>query len=185
MTRPLFLFAGVLGAALLCCSSVALAGPQYRVVATPLRGGEAPVDEYFGRYRLSSLSIRNAISDMTIEGNSPLALPLQIERIDAVRSALPLWAQAYPHDPWVPTATYKFAQFLTGKRIGSFDAAALGFWSYLVWAYPRTLYASQAQTAIDGLDMVPAFDVLYQPPASDLASVRDQSYHLLVIRRHR
>lgn len=185
MARPLVVFACAFCAAVVARSLPAQAGPQYSIVATPLRGGEAPVDEYFGRYQLSSLSIRTAISDMTIEGNSPLALPLQVERIQAVRSALPQWAQAYPRDPWVPSTTYRFAQFLIGKRIGSFDAAALGYLSYLVWAYPRTPYARQAQDAIDSLDMVPAFDLLSGPAVLELPNVSQASLHLLSVRHRR
>ena len=169
MTRPLFLSACALGAALLLRAGLAQAA-QYLVVAAPLRGGEAPADEYFGPYRLSSLSIRNAISDMTIEGNSPLALPL--------------WAQAYPSDPWVPSATFKFAQFLSGKRVAAFDPAALGLFSYLVWAYPHTWYAAQAQAAIDSFDMLPPFDQLAGPTIGQLAKVTEVSLRSLSVRRH-
>jgi len=183
MTRPLFLSACALGAALLLRAGLAQAA-QYLVVAAPLRGGEAPADEYFGPYRLSSLSIRNAISDMTIEGNSPLALPLQLDRIEAVRSALPLWAQAYPSDPWVPSATFKFAQFLSGKRVAAFEPAALGLFSYLVWAYPHTWYAAQAQAAIDSFDMLPPFDQLAGPTIGQLANVNEVSLRSLSVRRH-
>jgi hypothetical protein len=184
MSRLLFLVACVLGAALLTCSTAAQADPQYSIVAAPLHGGEAPADEYFGPYRLSSLSIRNAISDMTIEGNSPLALPLQLDRIEAVRAALPEWAQAYPHDPWVPSATYKFAQFLIGKHVAAFDPSALAFFSYLVWAYPHTWYATHAQTAIDDFDMLPTFDQLSGPNVNHLANVHEAAQGQLSIRHH-
>jgi hypothetical protein len=182
MPRLLFLFACVLEAALIVGSGPARAGSQYTVVAAPLRSGEAPADEYFGPYRLSSLSIRNAISDMTIEGNSPLALPLQIDRIEAVRAALPVWAQAYPHDPWVPSAIFKFAQFLIGKRVATFDPAALAFLSYLVLAYPHTGYATQAQAAIDSFEMLPAFDQLSGPRVNQLANVHEAALGFLSVR---
>ena len=185
MTRLLFLFAGALATALLLCAGPVQAAARYFVVAAPLRGTEAPADEYFGPYRLSSLSIRNAISDMTIEGNSPLALPLQRDRIEAVRAALPLWAQAYPHDPWVPSSTFKFAQFLSGKGVAAFDPAALGLFSYLVWAYPHTWYATQAQVALDSFDMLPPFDQLAGPTVGQLANVSEVSLRSLSVRHQR
>ncbi len=188
MSRPLFfVWRVLLAAALLCYPQAALAksaGSQFQVVAAPPPRVEAPADEYFGRYRLSSLSVRTAISDMTIEGNSPLALPLQIERIEAVQSALPDWAQAYPHDPWLPSAMFKFAQFLIAKGVPSLYPSALAFLSYLVTVYPNTWYATHAQAAIADLDMFPDIDQLSGPTVGQLANVRDHDFATLTVRRH-
>ena len=160
-------------------------GPSFQVIARPPRRIEAPADEYFGRYRLSSLSVRNAISDMTIEGTSPLALPLQLGRIEAVRSALPEWADRYPRDPWVPSSIFKFAVFLISKQEPSFGPTALAFLSYLEWAYPHTWYARNSQAAIADLQMSPNVDPLIGPTVGQLALVRDHSFAALGIRRHR
>jgi hypothetical protein len=179
MSRPRLFIAIVALVAALAAAAQAHAvqppstAPAFTVVARPLPPIEAPADEYFGRYRLSNLSVRNAISDMLIEGNSPLALPLQMGRIEAVRSALPAWALAYPHDPWVPSTTLAFAKFLIAKGVPSLYPSALAFLSYLVDVYPRTSYAAQAQQAIDGLAMFPDIDQLSGPTVGQLVLVRD------------
>jgi len=160
-------------------------GPAFQVVGQPLPRIEAPADEYFGRYRLSSLSVRNAISDMTIEGNSPLALPLQIERIEAVRSALPEWADRYPRDPWLQSSMFKFAEFLISKNDPAFSPAAMAFLSYLQWAYPRTWYATHARAVLADLVMLPDMDPFSGPTVGQLALVRDHDLGWLAIRRHR
>ena len=187
--RPLFLMTF----AVIATASHALAPGQaaqtppalYQVTARPLGIAQAPADEYFGRYKLSSLGVRNAIRDMTIEGDSPLALPLQTERIAAIESALPAWADKYPHDPWVPSALAKFGVFLISKHVPQFDRAALAFLSYLQWAYPKTWYASYAQAHLDTLDMLPNIDMQDAPTASQLASVSEYYGRSLSIRRHR
>jgi len=162
-----------------------IAAVTYLVAAKAPGVAQAPADEYFGRYRLSSLGVRNAIRDMTIEGDSPLALPLQTERITAVESALPAWADKYPRDPWVPSAIAKFAAFLISKRVPEYDRAALAFFSYLEWAYPKTWYASYAQAHLDELDMLPNIDLQYGPTVGQLASVSEYYMLSLGIRRHR
>jgi hypothetical protein len=177
MVRPLF-FMMLVVAASTSHAQAAGQGSQtatvtYQVIAKPLGNVQAPADEYFGRYRLSSLGVRNAIRDMTIEGDSPLALPLQTERIAAVESALPAWADKYPHDPWVPSAIAKFAVFLISKRVAEYDRSALAFFSYLQWAYPKTWYASYAQAHLDELDMLPNIDLQYGPTVGQLASVSE------------
>src|ERR1039457_6613889 len=62
------------------------------IVAQPLRpSAQAPADEYFGVQRLSNLGIRSMLHDMMIEGTSPLALPLQMQRMAGIESAFPPW----------------------------------------------------------------------------------------------
>ena len=157
----------------------------YQVTARPLGFAQAPADEYFGRYKLSSLGVRNSIRDMTIEGESPLALPLQTERIAAIESALPAWADKYPHDPWVPSALAKFGVFLISKHVPQYDRVALAFLSYLLWSYPKTWYASYAQAHLDTLDMLPNIDMQDGPTVGQLASVSEHYGRSLSIRRHR
>ena len=87
----------------------------YLVAARPITRAPAPADEYFGRYKLSFLGIRNIIHDMNIEGDSPLALPLQQGRIHEVAGSLADWANRYPRDKWLPGTTASFVRFLERK----------------------------------------------------------------------
>src|SRR5476649_967841 len=77
----------------------------YVVAARPISGAPAPADEYFGRFKLSFLGIRNIIHDMNIEGDSSLALPMQEARIREVAGSLGDWANRYPRDKWHPGTT--------------------------------------------------------------------------------
>ena len=189
MVRPLlFMTLAVAASISHAKAEAAVQSPQvpaasFQVIARPLGLGQAPVDEYFGRYRLSSLGIRNAIRDMTIEGDSPLALPLQAERIAAVESALPAWADKYPSDPWVPSVIAKFAVFLISKRVPQCDRPAVAFLSYLQWVYPKTWYASYAQAHLDALDMLPNIDMQSGPTVGQLASVSEYYGRTLGVRR--
>jgi hypothetical protein len=176
MLRPLLFVVQAIAA------SAAIAHPQsapgeptadtmYQVIARPTAPIEAPADVYFGRYKLSNLGVRNAIRDMTIEGDSPLALPLQTGRINAVESALPDWANRYPHDPWLPSAIVKFSVFLVSKQQPDYDRAALA-WLYLLAAwYPRTWYGEYAQTQLEAFDLIPNIDLESGPTTGQLARV--------------
>jgi hypothetical protein len=94
------------------------------VDAQPLTPANAPADEYFGRQKMSYLGVRNVIHAFAVEGGSPLALPLQRARIDAVHSALVDWGDKYPRDPWLPGSTLRFAYFLASKDDPFTDAMA-------------------------------------------------------------
>ncbi len=127
----------------------------FSVVARPI-ALEAPADEYFGPYKLSNLGVRNAIYDMTVEGNSPLALPLQVERIAAVEDALVIWANRYPYDKWLPPAMWKFSIFLLSKDIPQYDRDAWALLQLLAQQYPQTWYGRNAAQRLIDLDLAPS-----------------------------
>jgi hypothetical protein len=135
----------------------------FLVTATPIKSVQAPADVYFGTYRLSNLSVRNAIHDMDVEGDSPLALPGQLERIAAVQSALAQWALLYPRDPWVPGTIQAFATFLLGKGLPQYDRVAYALLDELTLLYPQTKAGRAAQTQLDGLNLLPQFDLSFGP----------------------
>src|SRR5450755_1991263 len=87
----------------------------YTVSARAFTYAPAPADEYFGRFKLSNLGMRNIIHDMNIEGDSPLALPLQQGRIREVAGSLSDWANRYPRDTWLPGTAASFVRFLERK----------------------------------------------------------------------
>ena len=86
------------------------------VSARPISRAPAPADEYFGRFKLSFLGIRNIIHDMNIEGDSSLALAIQEGRIHEVAGSLADWANRYPRDKWLPGTTAAFVRFLERKQ---------------------------------------------------------------------
>jgi hypothetical protein len=101
------------------------------VSAHPISRAPAPADEYFGRFKLSFLGIRNIIHDMNVEGDSSLALTTQEGRIHEVAGSLADWANRYPRDIWVPGTTASFVRFLERKQSADTSLLAADFIAYL------------------------------------------------------
>jgi hypothetical protein len=131
----------------------------YIVAARPISRAPAPADEYFGRFKLSFLGIRNIIRDMNVEGDSPLALPLQEGRIHEVAGSLADWANRYPRDKWLPGTTASFVRFLERKNDAGAALLAADLIAYLNDRYASTRtgkwYAalSAAHTPVTGIDL--------------------------------
>lgn len=104
---------------------------MYTVAARPISSAPAPADEYFGRFKLSFLGIRNIIHDMNIEGDSSLALPMQEGRIREVAGSLADWANRYPRDKWIPGTTASFVRFLERKNSADTSLLAANYIAYL------------------------------------------------------
>jgi hypothetical protein len=123
-------------------------GTLVNVTAQPLTATNAPADEYFGKFKLSNLGIRNIIRAFRIEGNSPLALPIQRARILAVDLALVDWGEKYPRDLWLIGTTFGFADVLSMKQDIDTDAIAINLLLRTSQRFENTKYE---KTAIDRL----------------------------------
>jgi len=148
----------------------------YEVKAAPLTPEAAPADEYFGRFKLSNLGIRNIIHDIMIEGNSPLALPKQQSRIQAAESAMADWANKYPRDRWLPGAVVKFAAMLESKQQPFYDQAAYSLWYFLMEHYPNTWFSKYALRQLRGYDEVANIDMVNAPDVHEVSDVIDYFY---------
>jgi hypothetical protein len=151
----------------------------YFVAARPIARAPAPADEYFGRYKLSFLGIRNIIRDMNIEGDSPLALPLQEGRIHEVAGSLADWANRYPRDKWLPGTTASFVRFLERKDDAASALLAADLIAYLNDRFATTRsgkwYAAlaAAHVPVTGVDLTaaPAPFRLYGPFDPDVLNL--------------
>ena len=150
----------------------------YKVIAAPLTEPSAPADEYFGRLKLSNLGIRNIIHAITVEGNSPLALPGQVTRIQAVRDSMADWADKYPRDSWLPGTIVKFATLLESKQQPSYDETAISLFWLLVEHYPKTWYSKFAARQLANYEEVPPMDMLTSPDVNDFANVAAYTFPL-------
>ncbi|MEO6836179.1 MAG: hypothetical protein ABI231_09800 [Candidatus Tumulicola sp.] len=146
------------------------------VAAPPNQHRQAPADEYFGTNRLSNLGVRNAIRDMNIEGTSPLALPIQLERIAAVQAAFAVWADRYPSDSWLPGTMLDFAKFLQSKQQAWTDDIALGYLLFLETRYPQTRAGFEAREMRARYHPIPDFDLSAAPPADPHQSVGENLF---------
>jgi hypothetical protein len=151
----------------------------YLVAARPIARAPAPADEYFGQYKLSFLGIRNIIHDMNIEGDSPLALPLQEGRIHEVAGSLADWANRYPRDKWLPGTTASFVRFLERKNDAGSALLAADLIAYLNDRFASTrsgkFYAAlaAAHVPVSGVDLTaaPAPFRLYGPFDPDVLNL--------------
>lgn len=148
-----------MGLAIASRISAARADDAFIVTATQPASVQAPADVYFGPYRLSNLSVRNAIHDMDVEGDSPLALPGQVERITAVEAALAQWSLAYPRDPWLPPSIHAFASFLLGKGLPQYDRVAFALLDELTLRYGASADGKAASDELAAFSMLPQFDL--------------------------
>jgi hypothetical protein len=131
----------------------------------PLPPAAAPADEYFGHQKLSNLGIRNIIRAFRIEGNSPLALPIQRGRMQAVDSALFDWGEKYPRDPWLSGAVFGFADVLLIKHDVQTDTMAVDLLLRATQRYAGTHYESEAVRELEAIR--PVRDVDWSAASGD------------------
>ena len=63
----------------------------------------APADEYFGRYKMSILGVRNTLRDVDARlRTNPAIAGTVIGMIDLTEDAIKDWERKYPHDTWIP-----------------------------------------------------------------------------------
>ncbi|HET9343844.1 MAG TPA: hypothetical protein VFO25_13100 [Candidatus Eremiobacteraceae bacterium] len=154
-------------------------GPDGRatvaVDAHPLTPPDAPADQYFGRLKLSNLGVRNIIHALSIEGRSPLALPLERTRIMGVETALAQWGEEFPRDSWLRGAMLSFAGVMAGKHDPDTDRLAVDYYLQTAIRYPNTPWSRQALRQLASLEPATGVDwsiCPYDPP--DMAMIEAQ-----------
>ena len=136
---------------------------SFAVHGRPVSGAPAPADEYFGRFKLSFLGIRNIIRDMNTEGDSSLALPIQEGRIHEVAGSLADWANRYPRDKWLPTTISSFVRFLERKQSPDTALIAADYIAYLNDRFAATPSAKWYAALAAAHNPVVAVDLLTVP----------------------
>lgn len=137
------------------------------VDARPLPPPDAPADQYFGRLKLSNLGVRNIIHALSVEGHSPLALPLERTRIMGVETALAQWGEEFPRDSWLRGAMLSFAGVMAGKHDPDTDRIAVDYYLQTAIRYPNTPWSRQAMRQLASLEPATGIDwsiCPYDPP---------------------
>jgi hypothetical protein len=91
----------------------------------------APADEYFGRYHLSILGIRNAIAGMTNGAQQdPKSASRYLESAELTEDAIHQWQQRYPQDSWLPKTilSLETLYIAIGSDKGEKQAEATAAW---------------------------------------------------------
>lgn len=129
------------------------------VAATPLSPEKGPADEYFGKFKFSNLGIRNIVHDLRIQGVSPVALQSQRFHIEEARSALAMWNDIYPRDPWIPSTMLQFADQMRARQQADLDITALYFYTYLGEHFSGHYFGNLAEARMRGYDPTPPYDL--------------------------
>jgi hypothetical protein len=100
----------------LCCWCSAAATAQTRV---------APLDEYFGKSKLSPLGIENIIHDTNLRVHyNPANAARYYATLASAEDALDDWARKYPGDPWLPGRAYYMSHVFWAMHTHAADVAA-------------------------------------------------------------
>ena len=85
----------------------------------------APLDEYFGRMKLSPLGINNTIHDTNLHVRYDSAnAGHYYQALAWAEDALHDWARKYPHDTWLPGRAYYMSHVFWQMHSPEGDAAA-------------------------------------------------------------
>ena len=117
-------------------------GPAKKAAIHASAARLAPLDEYFGRLKMSVLGVRNKVTQLGLDADlhpehdrAVLAQAVFVE--DAMRD----WARKYPYDRWLPR--YAYALETMYERIPGAEAhrRAIRQVDYITAYFPATPYA--------------------------------------------
>ncbi|HET9097601.1 MAG TPA: hypothetical protein VFN37_13150 [Candidatus Baltobacteraceae bacterium] len=164
MTRTSLVFAVTLATlaafSLSSSNGIALSGP---VSLSNL----APADEYFGRQKLSPISIRHMVYSLKDELYHARRRSDAIEH-DAgiVDDALQDWSSRFPRDSWLPSTFWNLAQLYASLPGVDARTRALGILQQLRDRFPETPYAAGAAREMPA-SLVRAVDAVSGSPPSE------------------
>jgi hypothetical protein len=105
----------------------------------------APADQYFGKFKMSTLRIRYEIMQLRSHYESHKLLPEEARHLATLdENAYYAWADGYPHDDWLPSAGLLIAQFY--EELPGSDARnrAIRALIYVKTHFPKTTYGQKA-----------------------------------------
>jgi hypothetical protein len=116
------------------------------------RQAKAPADEYFGRYKISILGVRNVIYDVDArsENASEDAAAGMCRKLILAEEALRDWQTKYPDDTWIPKFGYammkdyeKIDSVIVSDELHPAGVHAIDLSIWLDKAYPNSEFAPQ------------------------------------------
>jgi len=107
----------------------------------------APVDEYFGKMKLSPLGINNTIHDTSQHVKYDQANAARYYTgLEWAEDALHDWARKYPQDTWLPGRAYFMSHVFWQMHTAEADAAADRCRQLLFTQFPKSRWASMAKS---------------------------------------
>ncbi|MBV8163062.1 MAG: hypothetical protein JOZ91_02225 [Candidatus Eremiobacteraeota bacterium] len=107
----------------------------------------APVDEYFGKMKLSPLGINNTIHDTSMHLKyDPANAARYYTGLEWAEDALHDWARKYPGDTWLPGRAYFMSHVFWQMHTPDGDAAADRCRTLLFTQFPKSHWAALAKS---------------------------------------
>jgi TolA-binding protein len=137
------LFLSALAACITLSASAAFATTHPKV---------APLDEYFGRMKLSPLGIENIIHDTNLRVHyDPAHASQYYGTLATAEDALDDWARKYPADPWLPGRAYFMSHVFWQMHTPDATAAAEHCRHLLFAQFPKSHWAKVAKNETQAL----------------------------------
>lgn len=132
--------------AILLSAAVALTLAWCGAASATTHADLAPLDEYFGKAKLSPLGIENTIHDTNLRVHyDPEHASRYYSTLEVAENALHDWARKYPHDPWLPGRAYFMSHVFWSMNAPQADAAAQRCRLLLFTRFPDSHWALLAK----------------------------------------
>jgi hypothetical protein len=108
----------------------------------------APADRYFGRLKLSYLTINNTFQHAAISAGNHTTDPRIAHKIDFAMEALNDWERLYPRDPHLPRSYFLGQLTLKKIWIKKYQDKAWEYMQYIVATFPATYFGKTVKGAL-------------------------------------
>lgn len=117
--------------------------------AVLLAATSAPVDQYFGKLKMSALRIRYEVVSIRDRYETHKMLPEDAMHLALLtEEAFDDWARKYPKDSWLASTGYMFAKVYAELPGAAARDRAVGLFTYVKSHFPNTRYASESRDAL-------------------------------------
>jgi len=123
--------------------------PVLFAAAVLLAATSAPVDQYFGKLKMSALRIRYEIVSIRDRYETHKMLPEDALHLALLtEEAFDDWARKYPKDSWLASTGYMFAGVYAEMPGTTARGHAVTLYTFVKSHFPNTRYAAQSRDAL-------------------------------------
>lgn len=117
--------------------------------AVLLAATSAPVDQYFGKLKMSALRIRYEVVSIRDRYETHKILPEDALHLALLtEDAFDDWARKYPKDSWLASTAYTFAKVYAEMPGTTARNHAVALFTFVKSNFPNTRYASESRDAL-------------------------------------
>lgn len=123
--------------------------PAIFAAAVLLAATSAPVDQYFGKLKMSALRIRYEIVSIRDRYETHKMLPEEALHLALLtEDAFDDWARKYPKDSWLASTGYMFAKVYAEMPGTTARGHAVTLYTFVKSHFPNTRYANESRDAL-------------------------------------